>query len=129
MHADAPLAAQAAPRGVQAEGPEGFWEMHDRLFANQPPVPAADGGAPTQPERDPRRASAAAAGLGLDMAKFKAALDASTHKAVVDADAKAGGDAGITGTPAFLINGYYISGAQPFPKFRKLIERALAEAK
>ena len=36
---------------------------------------------------------------------------------------------GITGTPAFLINGYFISGAQPYPKFKKLIDRALSEAK
>jgi protein-disulfide isomerase len=47
----------------------------------------------------------------------------------VDADDKAGTELGISGTPAFLINGYYVSGAQPFPKFKKLIDRAMAEAK
>ena len=47
------------------------------------------------------------------MDKFKAALDTNAHKAEIDADAKAGNDAGISGTPAFVINGYYISGAQP----------------
>ena len=67
--------------------------------------------------------------LGLDAAKFKAALDNNTHKAQVDADSKAGDDAGISGTPAFVINGYFLSGAQPFPKFKKLIDRALNEAK
>ena len=67
--------------------------------------------------------------LGLDMAKFKAALDNRTHKAKVDADDKAGTEAGINGTPAFVINGYFVSGAQPYPKFKKLIDRALAEAK
>ena len=67
--------------------------------------------------------------LGLDMAKFKAALDSNAHKAEIDADAKVGDDAGISGTPAFVINGYFMSGAQPFPKFKKLIDRALAEAK
>ena len=51
------------------------------------------------------------------------------HKAAVDADDKAGTDLGISGTPAFLINGYYVSGAQPFPKFKKLIDKAMAEAK
>ena len=63
------------------------------------------------------------------MGKWKTALDNQTHKAEVDADAKMGNDIGISGTPAFVINGYFLSGAQPYPKFRKLIERALAEAK
>jgi predicted DsbA family dithiol-disulfide isomerase len=57
------------------------------------------------------------------------------YKAAIDADAKIGNDAGISGTPAFVITpagsaqGYYVSGAQPFTKFRKLIDKALSEAK
>ena len=47
----------------------------------------------------------------------------------VDADAAVADAAGISGTPAFSINGYFINGAQPYGKFRKTIERALAEAK
>ena len=61
--------------------------------------------------------------------EFKNALDNSTHKAEIDADDAAGKAAGVSGTPAFFINGYSLSGAQPYPKFRKLIEKALAEAK
>ena len=60
--------------------------------------------------------------------KFKAALDNNTHKAKIDADAEAGNKAGINGTPAFVINGYYVSGAQPEAAFKKLINRALKEA-
>jgi protein-disulfide isomerase len=63
------------------------------------------------------------------MGKWKTALDTQSHKPEVEADAKVGNDNGINGTPAFLINGYFINGAQPFAKFRKLIDRALAEAK
>lgn len=116
MHSDAPLAAQAAREALKQKGPDAFWKMHDKLYESQ---------------KDLKRESLdkIAKDLGLDMDKFKAALDNQTHKAEVDADAKAGGDAGISGTPAFVINGYFISGAQPYPKFRKLIERALAEAK
>jgi len=62
------------------------------------------------------------------MDKFKAALDSSPHKAKIDADNKIGNDAGINGTPAFVINGYYLSGAQPDAAFKKLINRALKEA-
>ena len=41
----------------------------------------------------------------------------------------------MSGTPAFIVTvngkpeGYFISGAQPFPKFKKVIDRALKEAK
>jgi predicted DsbA family dithiol-disulfide isomerase len=73
--------------------------------------------------------------LNLDMDKWKAALDASTHTAEIEADKKAGNDDNINGTPAFLIvagnapQGYFVSGAQDYAKFRKSIDRALAEAK
>ena len=72
--------------------------------------------------------------LNLNMDKWKAALDGSTHTSEIEVDKKAGNDDGISGTPAFIIapngaaNGYYISGAQSYGKFRKLIERALSEA-
>ena len=51
----------------------------------------------------------------------------------IDADARAAGDAGIAGTPAFLIvagssaEGYFIEGAQSYWSFRKAIARALGE--
>jgi protein-disulfide isomerase len=37
---------------------------------------------------------------------FRAALDNRAHKAAVDADSKVADDAGISATPAFVINGY-----------------------
>ncbi|MCL2725118.1 MAG: thioredoxin domain-containing protein [Polyangiaceae bacterium] len=116
MHQDAPLASEAAREALKQKGPDGFWKMHDKMFANQQKL-----------KRDDLEGYAKE--IGLDMEKFKAALDNRTHKAAVDAESAAGTEIGITGTPAFLINGYYISGAQPYPKFKKLIERALAEAK
>ena len=53
----------------------------------------------------------------------------------IDAEKKAADDMDISGTPAFVVvpgngaSGYFISGAQPYARFRKIIERALAEAK
>ena len=118
MHADAPLAAQAAQEAYKQKGADAFWKMHDKLYAGQKgdglKRPAIEGYAQE---------------LGLNMDKFKTSLDTSSHKAEIEADEKAAKDAGISGTPAFVINGYYISGAQPFPKFKKLIERAIAEQK
>ncbi len=47
----------------------------------------------------------------------------------MDKDKEVANQAGIRGTPGFTINGYFVSGAQPFPKFKKLIDRAMNEAK
>lgn len=119
FHADAPLAAQAAREAFKQKGSDGFWKMHDIIFKNQ------------KTENGLKREALEkyAGEVGLDMGKFKTALDSQTHKAVVDADKKAAQEAGIQGTPGFVINGYFINGAQPYPKFKKVVDRALAEAK
>jgi protein-disulfide isomerase len=117
MHADAPLAAQASMEAYKQKGSDGFWKMHDLLYGAQ----KTEGGLKRE------ALDKYAQQLGLNMDKWKTALDTQSHKAEVDADAKAGNDAGISGTPAFLINGYFINGAQPFGKFRKLIDKALAD--
>jgi predicted DsbA family dithiol-disulfide isomerase len=67
--------------------------------------------------------------MGLDLKAFQAALENRSHRTEVEVDRAAAEAAGIVGTPAFVINGYFVSGAQPFAKFRKVIDRALAEAK
>ena len=115
FHQNAEPAAEAAREALAQKGVTGFWKMHDLLFANQTNLdrPSLDGYAKQ---------------LGLDMTKFAAAIDNHTHKAEIDAAAKTAQDAGISGTPAFVINGYFLSGAQPYSKFRKLIERSLAES-
>jgi protein-disulfide isomerase len=112
FHADAPLAAEAAHEVFVQAGNKGFWKYHDKLFANQQAIKRPD-------------LEKYAEELGLDMAKFKAALDNHTHKAFVDADAAVGNKAGVSGTPAFVVNGFFVSGAQPFPAFDKVIKMAL----
>jgi protein-disulfide isomerase len=122
MHSDAPLAAQAAREALKQKGEKGFWAIHDSLFDHQANL--------TRAELDGYASS-----LKLDMAAWRAALDGGMHRSEVDADAVAAQSANVTGTPAFLVvprggsRGYAISGAQPLVKFRKLVERALAEAK
>ena len=61
------------------------------------------------------------------MGKFKEALDSHKHKAQIDADAAVASQASINGTPAFAINGYFISGAQPYAAFKGAIQRALKD--
>jgi protein-disulfide isomerase len=119
FHADAPLAGQAAQEAFAQKGNAGFWKMHDKLFEAQ--------GSSEDAIKRPNLEKIAQE-LGLNMDKFKAALDSNAHKAKLDADSKIGNDAGINGTPAFVINGYYLSGAQPAAAFKKLINRALKDA-
>jgi protein-disulfide isomerase len=118
MHKSAPLASEAAVEMYKQKGNEGFWKFHDKLFDEQ----QAEGGL----ERPALEKYAEA--LGADMGKFRKALDERTHKAAVEADSKLADDADLGGTPAFVINGYFLGGAQPLPKFKKLIDRALADA-
>lgn len=115
FHKDAPLAHQAAQEAKSQRGDAGFWAMHDKLFANQK-------------ELDRVSLERYAAEIGLDVGAFRAALDSQKHRARVEAEVAAGQAAGIRGTPSFVINGYFISGAQPAAKFRSIIDRALAEA-
>ncbi|MEO8877946.1 MAG: thioredoxin domain-containing protein, partial [Polyangiaceae bacterium] len=112
FHQNAEPAAEAAREALAQKGSTGFWKMHDLLFANQTSLdrPSLDGYAKQ---------------LGLDMTKFANAIDNHTHKAEIDADAKAAQTAGISGTPSFLVNGYFLSGAQPYSKFKRLIDLSL----
>jgi len=122
MHPDAPLAAQAAREAFQQKGSAGFWALHDMMFADQ-----------TRIKRDDLDLYARS--LRLDMRHWGMSLDNAQHQLELDAEKKAADDMGISGTPAFVVvpasspTGYFINGAQPYAKFRKIIERALSEAK
>jgi protein-disulfide isomerase len=112
FHADAPLASEAA----LAAGEQGkFWEMHDKLFANMKALKREN-------------LDAYATELGLNMGKFKAALDGGKYKAQIDADQKLAAQIGASGTPNFYINGRNLVGAQPFEAFKKVIDEELAKA-
>ena len=117
MHKNAQLAAEAALEAFAQKGDAGFWKMHDLLFKDTAARQSLDR---TVLERH-------AAFLGLDLAKFRAALDGGTHRAAIEADKKIAEAADIRGTPAFVINGIFVSGAQPLAKFKKAVKQALAE--
>jgi protein-disulfide isomerase len=122
MHADAPLAARAAREALAQKGEHAFWALHDELFAHQD-------------ELGREALDRFARAIGLDMVRWKAALDGDAHQVQIDADTQAAAGMDISGTPAFVVvaagahSGYFLSGAQGYPKFRKVIERALGEAK
>jgi protein-disulfide isomerase len=108
-HPNARPAAEAASCAAE-QGK--FWPYHDRLFATQSRLAESD------LKQD-------AAELGLDTTKFNACFDTHKFRAEVDADQRAGEEAGVNGTPAFFINGRLISGAQPFDAFKKVIDEEL----
>ena len=112
MHTNAVIAAEAAREAFAQKGNDGFWKMRAKLFASAQKLERSD-------------LDGYAAQLGLDRAKFQAAMDDHRHVAAIDADDKAGTDAGIAGTPAFLVGPYYLSGAQSLTRFKKLVERSL----
>jgi protein-disulfide isomerase len=109
FHDKAHLAAEAA---LAANEQGKFWPYHDKLFANQ--------GALDRPSLEKY-----AEELGLNMSKFKAALDSGKFKDKVDSDAKEGAAVGATGTPTFFINGTKVVGAQPFDAFKTVIDTEL----
>jgi protein-disulfide isomerase len=117
FHKDAPLASEASQEAFAQKGNKGFWDYHDKLFAGQ--------GTPDALKRPTLEKYAQE--LGLDMEKFKQALDTHKHKAKIDADMEIATKAGISGTPAFTIGKYFLSGAQPYPAFKKLIAKAMKE--
>ncbi len=63
--------------------------------------------------------------LKLDAEKFNKCLDSGKYAKTVEESMSAGLNAGVTGTPAFFINGIMISGAQPISAFKEIIEDEL----
>lgn len=107
-----PNARPAAEASVCAGEQGKFWPYHDKLFANPSKLADAD-------------LKKGAADLGLDASRFNACVDSHKYKSEVDADIRAGEEAGVNGTPAFFVNGRMISGAQPFEVFKRVIEEEL----
>jgi len=107
-----PNAMPAALAAMAANEQGKFWEMHDKLFANQQKL-----------GRDQYLTYAKE--LKLDVAKFTQALDTSKFKADIEADAAEAAKLGVGGTPAFFVNGKFLSGAKPFNEFAAVINAEL----
>jgi len=107
-------AQKAAEAGQCANDQGKFWAMHDWMFDNQQTldIPALKGAAKT---------------MGMDSTAFDSCLDSGKHAALIKKNTKDGQEAGVRGTPAFFVNGVFLSGALPFEKFKTEIDRALAE--
>jgi len=107
-----PNAMPAALAAMAANEQGKFWEMHDKLFANQQAL-----------GRDAYLRYAKE--LKLDLPRFTRALDGAKYKAQIEADTADARSLGVTGTPGFFVNGRFLSGAKPFEAFAEVINAEL----
>jgi protein-disulfide isomerase len=114
-----PQARGAAEASACADAQGRFWDFHDKLFANQRALAAAD-------------LQGYAKELGLDTQAFEQCVSERKFRSLVDRDlaaaAEAASDSGKRGlgTPAFFVNGILLSGARPVEEFYRVIDAELA---
>lgn len=111
LHPNAQGAAEAANCATEQGR---FWDYHDKLFANQRAL-------------GPEQLKGYAAEMGLDTARFNACVDSGKYRADIVEDTQEGSRLGVTGTPAFFVNGRFVNGAQPFEAFAQIIDEELAK--
>ena len=121
IHKDLPLdelhgQARQAAEAARCAGEQGkFWEYHDKLYERSPKASGED-------------LKAYAKELALDVSSFDRCIAAGKYRAAVQKDLLEGAQLGLTGTPAFFINGRELSGAQPLETFTAIIDEELALA-
>jgi len=106
----------AAEAGECAEDQGKFWELHDAIYADQ------------VQDRTILNAdvlTAMAVEAGVDEASFRECLSSGKYRDALTEEALSTQRMGVRGTPAFLINGVFVSGAQPFEVFQQIIEDQL----
>ena len=112
FHDNAMPAAEAAREAYAQGGDAKYWQMHDTMMEHQT-------------ELDRAHLEQYATTVGLDMTRFRAALDNHTHQAAIQADVAAAAQVGARGTPGFFINGRNLMGAQPFEQFQTIIDEEI----
>jgi len=111
LHAQAQNLAVAGVCAYQQDN-QVFWRFHDWVFANNRGLSLG-------------KIKDMAAKLGIDRAFFDQCIEASEARALVNKDLKEAERLGFNATPAFLVNGIVLNGAQPIKTFRQLIEAEL----
>ena len=118
MHPWAESAAVAAECARQQK-PEAYWKLYDFYFQNQKDI---------TPQNVKDKSLEALKDSGIDAAKFTDCFDNKKTLDQVKAQQAEGQSVGVTGTPAFIINGRLVSGAQPYDNFKTIIDDELARA-
>lgn len=96
-----------------------FWEMHDALFNNQVEGPY-DEGAFGRERLD--RIAETVEGLAVD--QWSQCMDDNEHEDAVEAATRDASQAGVQGTPSFLVNGQLLFGAS-YEELTEQIQLAL----
>jgi len=110
IHPQARRAAEAA-RCANDQGK--FWDYYDTLFTESPKLAPDD-------------LKHYAAQVGIDVKKFDDCLSGGMHKTALQKDIDEGTRLGVSGTPAFFINGRPLTGAQPVEAFARIIDEELS---
>ena len=108
-----PAAEAAMCASVQGK----FWTMHDSLFTAQDRWAGI-----TQADTMFSRFAAA---LKLDTSAYDKCITSHATRPLIASDAERASNAGISGTPAFIIGDSLISGAYPFAAFKRVIDANL----
>ncbi|MGD8376728.1 MAG: thioredoxin domain-containing protein [Acidobacteriota bacterium] len=111
-----PMHPRATPASLAARcagEQDKFWEYHNNLMTGAGDLSDAD-------------LESRATDLGLDIEAFKACIESGRYEATVQQGLQDGAQVGVSGTPAFFINGRHISGAQPFQVFQEILDDELA---
>ncbi len=93
-----------------------FWAYHDLVFTDQ---------AATHGSLNQEKLVALAEQIGLNTEAFSDCLSSGKYSLQISREAQAVQSLGVRGTPGFLVNGLFISGAQPFEVFQEIIEEQL----
>jgi protein-disulfide isomerase len=116
-HTDAPLAAEAALAVRAQKGDAGFFAYHDKLYATQQDL--------TRPTLEKL-----AEEVGVDLARFKKALDEHTFKPLVDQDMAFALQMGLMARPALYWNGKVMLGVpRSYEDLKKRVDEEIAAAK
>jgi protein-disulfide isomerase len=111
--------SKAAAMAAFCAGDQGkFWEFHDILFTNHTGENVGD--------YTDEHLMAFAKKLRLDIDKFSSCVSSNKFEQKLQEGIAQGQQAGITGTPYFLVNGTPLEGAQPFENFKQVIDAALS---
>lgn len=101
-------------RVAEAAAKQGrFWEMHDWLYEQEPPITE-------------RQIRDFVRDLGLDMTQFDRDVESGETRARVEEDLREGRRNGVTGTPAFFIDGVRYDGAWDFHSMLEALQLPVA---
>lgn len=113
FHENAIPAAVAANCAAQ-QSMDKYWKFHNSFMQNQQALTEAD-------------IAKAAQDALVNTEKWEACRKDPAITEEIRKDQADGAAVGVTGTPAFFINGIFLNGAQPYEKFKMIIDAELAK--